>query len=125
MKSPARLEMKDLPRDKQGCLGSLRKTLCASVNYCKRYPAKLSLLKETLKAAYQAVVKMEAVMLASKQKKAVEAVQKAKAEQKAKEDADKVMAEAEAWVEKEAKEALEAKSALAALKLKQDSEKGE
>lgn len=52
---PARLTLQDLPRDKSRALGSLRQTLCATVNYCRRYPEKLELLKQTLKVAYNYV----------------------------------------------------------------------
>jgi len=33
-------------------MGGLRKTLVASVNYCRRYPAKLELLKQTLEVVH-------------------------------------------------------------------------
>lgn len=52
---PARLTLQDLPRDKSRALGGLRQALCASVNYCRRYPDKLELLKQTLKTAYNYV----------------------------------------------------------------------
>jgi pyruvate/2-oxoglutarate dehydrogenase complex dihydrolipoamide acyltransferase (E2) component len=43
-----RLEIQDLPRDRTRATGALRSTLCSVVNYCKRYPAKLALVKEIL-----------------------------------------------------------------------------
>lgn len=45
---PSRLDLVDLPRDKGQVLGGLRKALCASYNYCRRYPLKLQVLKETI-----------------------------------------------------------------------------
>jgi hypothetical protein len=38
----------DLPRDKQGALGGLRRALVASFNYCRKYPTKMVVLKSTL-----------------------------------------------------------------------------
>ncbi len=48
VKQPARLDIIDLPRDKDRVLGSLRQGLCASFNYCRRYKGKLEVLKATL-----------------------------------------------------------------------------
>jgi len=103
--SPTRLNLTDLPRDPQGCLGGLRKALVASTNYCKRYPKKLQVLKATLKYVYGYIMECE--------KKAIAA-------QEAKEAADKALAEAEALVLKEAKEAADAKAALLELKKSQE-----
>lgn len=69
---PARLDIKDLPRDPDRALGSLRQTLCASYNYCTRYPAKLELLKNTLKVAYNRINALQ-----KEQEAAVEAQKKA------------------------------------------------
>lgn len=41
---PARLDIQDMPRDTDRCLGGLRQALCASFNYCRAYPAKLQVL---------------------------------------------------------------------------------
>lgn len=38
-----RLDMPMLPRDPERALGTLRKTLVSSFNYCKGYPRKLAL----------------------------------------------------------------------------------
>ena len=59
VKNPTRLDIKHLPRDKQRCLGSLRKALVASANYCKRYPKKLAVLKATLKFVYAWILEFE------------------------------------------------------------------
>lgn len=45
---PARLDIIDLPRDEQRCLGGLRSALCATFNYTKQYPAKLAVFVEVL-----------------------------------------------------------------------------
>lgn len=39
--NPNRLDIVDLPRDEQQCLGGLRNNLCATFNYAKQYPAKM------------------------------------------------------------------------------------
>ena len=44
-KYPARLDMADMPRDNGRALGSLRQALCASFNYCRKYPAKMETLR--------------------------------------------------------------------------------
>jgi hypothetical protein len=54
-----RLDLSDLPRDPQNCLGSLRQNICSSFNYTRSYPRKLAILKATLKSAYNAVVALE------------------------------------------------------------------
>lgn len=56
---PSRLDLTDMPRDKQRALGGLRSALCASFNYCKRYPAKLKILKETLAYVHKRIVQFE------------------------------------------------------------------
>ena len=45
---PSRLDLANLPRDPQRCLGSLRQQLCATFNYTRQYPSKLEVLNETL-----------------------------------------------------------------------------
>jgi hypothetical protein len=66
---PRRLDLVDLPRDKQRALGSLRGMLVAAANYCKRYPAKLAVLKETLKYVYTYCVEVEQADVAIKEAK--------------------------------------------------------
>ncbi len=39
---PSRLDIVDLPRDTERCLGGLRAALCATFNYVKQYPLKLA-----------------------------------------------------------------------------------
>lgn len=56
---PSRLDLTDMPRDKQRALGGLRGALCASFNYCKRYPTKLKILKETLAYVHNRIVQFE------------------------------------------------------------------
>lgn len=65
---PQRLDIKDMPRDEKRCLGSLRKNLCNSFNYCRSYPKKMAVLKTVLKYTYNRIVQYE---------KEVEAHQKA------------------------------------------------
>lgn len=38
---PARLDIVDLPRDEQRCLGGLRSALCATFNYVRQHPVKM------------------------------------------------------------------------------------
>lgn len=59
VKSPARLELGDMPRDKARVLGTLRQVICASFNYSRKYPPKMALLKETLRYAHNRVVQWE------------------------------------------------------------------
>lgn len=47
------LEVQDLPRDRLQALSSVRKPLILTYNYCRNFPVKMQLFKETL----QAVVK--------------------------------------------------------------------
>lgn len=103
--SPARLNIGDLPRDRQGAISKLRKQLVASANYCKRYPLKLAVLKATIKCVYKYILEVEA------RNAALEAANKVAA---------KELAKAEALALKEAKEATEAQAALLALKEKQN-----
>jgi hypothetical protein len=46
---PTRLDIVDLPRDPQFCLGGLRTQLCATYNYTRQYPEKLDTFIEVLK----------------------------------------------------------------------------
>ena len=59
VKRPARLDIVDMPRDKTRALGGLRQALCASFNYCRKYPAKMAVLKEVLKYTYNRIVAWE------------------------------------------------------------------
>lgn len=102
--SPTRLNITDLPRDPDGCLGGLRKALVASTNYCKKYSRKLPVLKATLIYVLKHIIKFEEVQ-AAKAKLAKEAADKAQKESKALAKADaKASAEvqAKALAEKEA-----------------------
>lgn len=45
---PTRLDIIDLPRDPERCLGGLRAGLCSTFNYVKRYPTKLATFIEVL-----------------------------------------------------------------------------
>jgi hypothetical protein len=56
---PQRLDIKDMPRDKTRALGGLRQTLASSFNYCRKYPAKMAVLKEVLKYTYNRIVAFE------------------------------------------------------------------
>ena len=57
--SGIRLNITDMPRDPQRCLGPVRKVLCNSFNYCRRYPAKMAVLKEVLKFTYGCILEWE------------------------------------------------------------------
>jgi hypothetical protein len=59
VKRPARLDMTDMPRDPQRALGGLRKMLCATFNYTRKYPTKLAVFKETLKYVYNRISEYE------------------------------------------------------------------
>lgn len=56
---PQRLDIKDMPRDRTRSLGGLRQAICASFNYCRKYPAKMAVLKEVLKYSYNRIVQFE------------------------------------------------------------------
>lgn len=45
---PTRLDIIDLPRDTERCLGGLRAALCATFNYVKQYPKKLEVFVTVL-----------------------------------------------------------------------------
>jgi len=59
VKRPARLDIVDMPRDTTRSLGGLRQALCASFNYCRKYPTKMTVLKTVLKYTYQRIVSWE------------------------------------------------------------------
>lgn len=59
VKRPARLDIVDMPRDTTRALGGLRQAICASFNYCRKYPAKMAILKEVLKYTYNRIVAWE------------------------------------------------------------------
>ena len=52
-KRPARLDIQDMPRDTNRCLGSLRQALCASFNYCRQYPEKLKVFIDVMEYVLQ------------------------------------------------------------------------
>lgn len=56
---PQRLDIKDMPRDSTRALGGLRQALAASFNYCRKYPAKMAVLKEVIKYTYNRIVAFE------------------------------------------------------------------
>lgn len=56
---PQRLDIKDMPRDKTRALGGLRQALAASFNYCRKYPAKMAVLKDVVKYTYNRIVAYE------------------------------------------------------------------
>lgn len=58
-KRPARLDIVDMPRDTQRSLGTLRQALCASFNYCRKYPAKMATLKAVTKYVYTRITEWE------------------------------------------------------------------
>lgn len=78
-----RLELVMLPRDPQRSLGTLRKVLCSSFNYVRKYPAKLDLFIECLKFT----VNM-ALMYRAESKMKAEEVEKLKAEALAEKEAE-------------------------------------
>ncbi len=59
---PARLDIVDMPRDKNRVLGGLRLALCASFNYCRKYPAKMLVLKEVLEYVVERINNHSKVM---------------------------------------------------------------
>lgn len=59
VKRPARLDIVDMPRDTTRALGGLRQALCASFNYCRKYPLKMEVLKQVLKYTYSRIVAWE------------------------------------------------------------------
>lgn len=58
-KRPARLDITDMPRDEKRALGGLRKALCASFNYCRKYPTKMKTLKSVIRYTYERIVAWE------------------------------------------------------------------
>lgn len=111
---PTRLDIRDLPRDESRVLGGLRAALVKTFNYVRRYPAKLALLEQTLRAVHERVreEQKKAEARAAEAEKAAEIARKeaAAAEQEAKR-----IAAAEAKLAKEQAEAKAAADALAAL----------
>ena len=59
LKRPARLDISDMPKDKQRSLGGLRQALCASFNYCRKYPVKMAFLKEVIGYTYKRIDQWE------------------------------------------------------------------
>lgn len=59
IKRPARLDIVDMPRDNQRSLGTLRQALCASFNYCRKYPDKMEVLKSVVKYVYTRITAWE------------------------------------------------------------------
>ena len=69
-----RLDIKDMPRDTTRCLGGLRQAICASFNYCRKYPAKMTVLKAVLKYTYNRVVQWEKEQAAKEEQAARNAI---------------------------------------------------
>jgi hypothetical protein len=61
----------DLPRDTGGALGGLRRALVASFNYCRKYPVKMAILKETIEFVHKRIRAWESVDAPVKEKKDV------------------------------------------------------
>ena len=82
---PSRLDLTDMPRDKARVLGGLRGALCASFNYCRKYPAKMTVLKETLKYVHGRIIQWEKEQAAfdEQRSKDLEARAKTELDQKA------------------------------------------
>lgn len=56
---PLRLDMKDMPEDKKQALGTLRRALCATFNYCRQYPDKMETFQAVLKYTYNRTVQYQ------------------------------------------------------------------
>jgi len=59
IKRPSRLDIVDMPRDSQRALGSLRQVLCATFNYCRKYPVKMETLKAVLEYTLDRIKALE------------------------------------------------------------------
>ncbi|QDP58692.1 MAG: hypothetical protein Tp125SUR00d2C35697761_27 [Prokaryotic dsDNA virus sp.] len=69
---PQRLDIRDMPRDKSRSLGALRQALCASFNYCRKYPTKMAILKEVLKYTYNRINEFEKELAAHEASKSTD-----------------------------------------------------
>lgn len=69
-----RLDIKDMPRDTTRCLGGLRQAICASFNYCRKYPTKMAVLKSVLKYTYNRIVQWEKEQAAKEEQEARNAI---------------------------------------------------
>lgn len=87
VKRPARLDIVDMPRDTTRALGGLRQALCASFNYCRKYPAKMAVLKEVLKYTYNRIVQWEKEYAVQQKVYEQEALQQKIAKEKADQEA--------------------------------------
>ena len=70
IKRPSRLDIVDMPRDSQRALGSLRQVLCATFNYCRKYPVKMQTLKTVLEYTLERINALESESEAPKTEKA-------------------------------------------------------
>jgi membrane protein involved in colicin uptake len=91
---PRRLDLKELPRDKQRVLGGLREKLVHSYNYCRKYPLKMLMLKKTLERVLAEINKYEDFLKKAEAEhddrmKKAKAAKLAEAERKAKAEAEK------------------------------------
>jgi hypothetical protein len=95
VKKPARLDIVDLPRDKDRVLGSIRQGLCASFNYCRRYRGKLEVLGSTLAFILDKIeVELEYQSTVDAEKAQAQAQAKEKAQEAAKSAAEEAKPEA-------------------------------
>tara|TARA_R110000822_G_scaffold310397_1_gene443037 strand:- start:2253 stop:2714 length:462 start_codon:yes stop_codon:yes gene_type:complete len=118
IKRPARLDIVDMPRDTTRALGGLRQAICASFNYCRRYPAKMAVLKSVVKYTYNRIVQWEKEQAVSEEKstkiKLEEAGRKVGIELDARQTVENMRSTLEDWIEekasKQASAALQAKA---------------
>lgn len=54
-----RITIGDLPTDRARSLSALNKELCSTFNYCRAYPDKMSVLKDSLKFVHAKIVAFE------------------------------------------------------------------
>lgn len=79
---PARLDIVDMPRDTERCLGGLRQALCATFNYVKNYPKKLEVFVAVLEYTLARAKEYTTGAVEEAQKVKLEAAQKAADEAK-------------------------------------------
>jgi hypothetical protein len=90
---PARLDIVDMPRDPQKCLGGIRQAICATFNYCRRHPTKMAILKSVVKYTYSRITQWEREVEAENERVAA-ITKKAEAAKAEAEEAAAVLAEA-------------------------------
>lgn len=82
IKRPSRLDIVDMPRDSQRALGSLRQVLCATFNYCRKYPLKMQTLKTVLEYTLERINALESASEAPVAKEEAPKATKAPAKRK-------------------------------------------